>query len=130
MEEVFDVNPNGTTESILKWSERMFIDRETNMIDSSQQRAFQVIVSMFVLTFHEEAERNKGQPNIGTQDPRNRNKYHKLLRELKKLSGMRKSRQLILFMTGAGGSGKTRVVNAVMAYAKGFCKALNYMFDK
>ena len=43
---------------------------------------------------------------------------------------MKKSKQLILFMTGAGGSGKTKVINAVMAYAKGFCKALNYMFDK
>jgi hypothetical protein len=41
-----------------------------------------------------------------------------------------KDLHLILFMTGAGGSGKTKVINAVMAYAKGFCKALNYMFDK
>jgi predicted GTPase len=108
----------------------MFIDSETQAIDESQKRAFKVIVSMFVITFHEEAERNEGEHNVGTQDPRNRSKYHKLLRELKKLSGMKKSRQLILFMTGAGGSGKTRVINAVMAYAKGFCKALNYMFDK
>jgi len=52
------------------------------------------------------------------------------LKKLRKLSGMKKSKQLILFMTGAGGSGKTKVINAVMAYAKGFCKALNYMFDK
>jgi hypothetical protein len=43
---------------------------------------------------------------------------------------MKKSKQLILFMTGAGGSGKMKVINAVMAYAKGFYKALNYMFDK
>jgi thymidine kinase len=35
-----------------------------------------------------------------------------------------------MFMAGAGGSGKTRVINAVMAYAKGFCKEVNYMFDK
>jgi hypothetical protein len=42
---------------------------------------------------------------------------------------MKKNRQLILFMTGAGGSSKMRVINVVVAYAKRFCKALNYMFD-
>jgi hypothetical protein len=35
-----------------------------------------------------------------------------------------------MFMMGAGGSGKTKVINAVMAHAKGFCKELNYKFDK
>jgi hypothetical protein len=35
-----------------------------------------------------------------------------------------------MFLSGAGGSGKTRVINAVLAYAKGFCKELNYVFDK
>ena len=35
-----------------------------------------------------------------------------------------------MFLSGPGGSGKTKVINAVMAYAKGFCKELNYMFDK
>jgi Ni2+-binding GTPase involved in maturation of urease and hydrogenase len=44
--------------------------------------------------------------------------------------GVRKQKQLIMFMLGAGGSGKTKVINAIMAYAKGFCKELNYMFDK
>ena len=33
-------------------------------------------------------------------------------------------------MAGAGGRCKTRVINAVMGYAKGFCKEINYMFDK
>jgi len=43
---------------------------------------------------------------------------------------MRQHNQLIMFLTGAGGSGKTRVINAVLAYAKGFCKELHYVFDK
>jgi hypothetical protein len=46
------------------------------------------------------------------------------------MTGMKQQKQLIMFMAGAGGSGKTRVINAVMAYAKGFCKEVNYMFDK
>jgi hypothetical protein len=57
----------------------MFINPETQAIDESQKRAFEVIVSMFVITFHKEAEQNAGEHNVGTQDPRNRSKYHKLL---------------------------------------------------
>jgi hypothetical protein len=129
-ERVKDVIPNGTTESIRKWGELMFTDPVTKVVDASQKRAFEVIVSKFVLTFHEEADRNEGNHDVGMQPPSNRSPYYALLRELKKLSGIRHSRQLILFMTGAGGSGKTRVINSVMAYAKGFCKALNYRFDK
>jgi predicted GTPase len=50
--------------------------------------------------------------------------------KMEKMTGMRKQKQLIMFMTGPGGSGKMKVINAVMAYAKGYCKELNYMLDK
>jgi Ni2+-binding GTPase involved in maturation of urease and hydrogenase len=46
------------------------------------------------------------------------------------MTGMKKQKQLIMFMMGAGGSGKMKVINTVMAYKKGFCKEVNYMFDK
>jgi hypothetical protein len=130
VEGVPDILANGTTESIRLWGERAFINQETHVVDTSQQRAFEVIVSMFVLTFHDEAEDNEYQGIVPTQDTRNRSPYYRLRCELKKLSGMRKTKQMILFMTGVGGSGKTRVINAVLAYAKGFCKEMNYMFDK
>jgi predicted GTPase len=51
-------------------------------------------------------------------------------KELERMTGMRKQKQLIMFMMGAGGRGKMKMINAVMAYAKEFCKELNYMFDK
>ena len=35
-----------------------------------------------------------------------------------------------MFLTGAGGSGKTEVINAVLTYAKGFCIEMKYVFDK
>ena len=89
---------------------------------------------MFVLTFFDEAIENEGKHDIGTEPPiprtGTRSKFDKLRKKLEKMTGMRKQKQLIMFMTGAGGSGKTKVINAVMAYAKGFCKELNYMFDK
>jgi hypothetical protein len=130
MEEVRNIHPNGSAESIQKWAELMFKDTNSDRGDSNQQRAFEVIVSKFILTFHDEANRNDGLHTIGTQHPHNRAQYNRLKSGLKAISGMRDSQQLIMFLTGAGGSGKTRVVNAVLAYTKGFCKALNYVFDK
>jgi hypothetical protein len=37
--------------------------------------------------------------------------------------------QLIMFMTGAGGSGKSNVISAFFAYCKEFCKNLGAHFD-
>jgi hypothetical protein len=128
--EVKDIPPVGSADSIQKWAEIMFKDTYTDLLDKDQQRAFEVIVSMFVLTFHDEANRNEGSQETGTQHPHNRAQYNNLKSQLKALSGMKNTQQLILFMTGPGGSGKTRVINAVLAYSKGFCKALNYIFDK
>jgi hypothetical protein len=112
---------NGTTKSIQDWAKKRFTDPDTNERDHAQQRAFEVIVSMFVLTFFEEAEDNEGKHNTGTAVPdirrRTRGPYDKLKKKLEKMTGMRKQKQLIMFMAGAGGSGKTRVINAVMAYA-------------
>jgi predicted GTPase len=89
---------------------------------------------MFVLTFFDEAIDNDGRHDIGTEPPVLRpgtqSSFNKLRTKLEKMTGMRNQKQLIMFMMGAGGSGKTKVINAVMAYAKGFCKELNYMFDK
>jgi hypothetical protein len=67
---------------------------------------------MFILTFHDEAEKNDGHSEVGTQDPNQRAPYIKIKADLKKMTGMSRQEQLILFMTGAGGSGKTRVINA------------------
>jgi hypothetical protein len=47
----------------------MFINPETQAIDESQKRAFEVIVSMFVITFHKEAERNEGEHMLEHKTP-------------------------------------------------------------
>jgi predicted ATPase len=55
----------------------------------------------------------------------------KLRSDLQRLSGRPNGdRQLIMFLTGAGGSGKTEIINSVLAYAKGFCLQMQYVFDK
>ena len=52
LQEVADINPNGLAQSIREWAKTIFRDPDTGEVDTSQQRAFEVIVSMFVLTFH------------------------------------------------------------------------------
>jgi hypothetical protein len=65
------INPNGTAESVQEWAKVMFRDPDTDQVDMDQQRAFEVILSMFLLTFHQEAARNEGLQAVGTLDPRN-----------------------------------------------------------
>ena len=127
--ELSHINPNGTVQSIQEWARIAFQDRATRIIDQTQKRSFEVIVSAFIMTFHDEAERNVD--TTGTVEPYNRHYYVKLRSSLKKLSGRRNGdRQLIMFLTGAGGSGKTEIINSVLAYTKGFCMQMKYVFDK
>ena len=94
------------------------------------REAFEVIITTFICTFHYELNQNDLQGLSGTVEPYSRTRYIKLKRQLKLLGGMRNERQLIMFLTGAGGSGKMEVINLVLAYAKGFCKEMEYVFDK
>jgi hypothetical protein len=58
LSELSHTNPNGMVESIQEWSRIAFWDKTTGIIDETQQRAFEVIMSAFLMTFHNEAERN------------------------------------------------------------------------
>ena len=35
-----------------------------------------------------------------------------------------------MFLTGPGGSGKMKVINSILSYAKRFCEQMQYVFDK
>ena len=55
----------------------------------------------------------------------------KIDNELEKLRKyVNNKQQLIMFLSGAGGSGKSRVINAVVLYAKRFCNGIKMKFDK
>ena len=83
--ELSHINPNGTVESIQEWGRIAFQDKATGNIDQTQKRSFEVIVSAFIMTFHDEAERNVDK--TGTVEPHKRHEYVKLRSKLKKLSG-------------------------------------------
>ena len=80
-----------------------------------QKHAFEVIMSAFMMMFHDEAEWNVQMS--GTVQPHSWHQYVKLLSCLKNLSGQwNRYNQLIMFLTGASGSGKTEIINLVLAY--------------
>ena len=117
-------------ESIQKWARIAFCDRATGVVDKTQKCAFEVIVTTFIRTFHDESDTNDNLGITGTVDPYSRGQYLRLCKQLKLMAGMRNEQQLIMFLTGAGGSGKMEVINLVLAYAKGFCKGMQYVFDR
>ena len=126
---VTDIIPDGTPTTIQRWGRLAFSNEEGNL-DETQKRAFEVIASRFVLTYHADADKEEGSHATGILPNRYRHNYNHLRRELRLLSGMRGEDQLIAFLTGAAGAGKSQVINTVMAYAKGFCKQINQVFTR
>lgn len=129
-----DVNPNGAPESIKKWAEIAFTSSTTGVLDVDQKRSFEVIISAFIRTYWLEADIQEAMEETDpTALPRPRNKRHQmqnLEKELLKLGGMKRGNdQLILFLTGAGGSGKSEVINNVLRHGKGFCQSLGQPFN-
>ena len=86
-------------------------------------------MSKFVMSFHNEADRNV--PMTGTIEPHSWHQYLKLRSDLAKLYGRPNPEgQMITFLAGPGGSGKTEVINSILSYAKWFCEKMQYVFDK
>lgn len=101
--------PNGSAKSIINWAEKSGLDIE-------QQRAFEVMTSSFVLSYYDSSTPCMDSPAV----------YHLERKKLRILAhnDKRKSNQLICFLHGPGGSGKTAVINLLMLYARTFCSYL------
>jgi hypothetical protein len=108
---------NGSVSSILDWA----INAK---LDQGQQRAFEIFVATFVLTFF-------GKNTAQLQVPGESLMSENLEKERSKLEQLteqekRKSEQLICLLHGPGGSGKTAVIDLLIAYAREYC---SYMED-
>ena len=122
-EKVFKKNPtakvpdaNGSVKSIIAWSEAAELDK-------LQSRAFQSITASFLLTFFDH-EGNDLQDDAATSQHNRRYRHAK--QHLMKLKGStnKNDSQLIMLMHGPGGSGKSTVINLVVAYAKEYMSHL------
>ena len=107
------LEPNGSVQSILSWSSQSELDKK-------QRRAFEIITSSFILSFFETANTTHNLTQTQNQ------MYTKEQRKLQILSDerKRKSKQLIMFLHGSAGSGKTTVINLVVKYCRSYCELL------
>jgi PIF1-like helicase len=106
--------PNGSAKSIVNWAVK-------SNLDANQQRAFEVIIASFVLSFYDtapEVQEYRGRSN--TEKQRLRTLVH---------NNKRESDQLICFLHGPGGSGKSAVIDLVVLYSQMFCKYLWSDYD-
>ena len=111
----------GTIKSIREWAKAAF------QKDKCQERAFEVIISSFLLTFYEESAEDATDPTQTTTKDRSR--FRQMRNKLKALRGLDKREiNLIMLLHGPGGSGKSTVMNAVKAYARDFCLMLGHPF--
>ena len=113
---------NGSAFSIINWG-------RTYGFDNEQQRAFEVFVSSFVLTFFKEA--------VQTVDEHNNRMFFQVQLELVKLCGLVKSnsltnpniiKQTIAFLHGPAGCGKSAVLCLLKNYAKQYCNLIGQKF--
>jgi len=118
-----NVEANGTPESIYLWSQTAFDN------DEDQQRAFQIQASMFVLTYIEEADRSEDPADFvgGTS----RHEYNRCKSLLKKMAGKAgDDEQLIMFLSGPGGSGKSEVILEFLKYCEQYCANIEQPFTQ
>ncbi len=119
------IKATGSPESIVHFG-------KSRSLDKKQQRAFEVLAGTFVLSFCEDAAMSpppRGQNKKPSK--RQRRERHDFLdcrSNLEKVCG--RKGQLVMFLTGHGGAGKSHVLNAVLDCAKQFCLNLGVLFDR
>ena len=122
---------NGSVRSILSWAKRA-------RLDNAQRKAFEVLTATFILSMHEDAE-PLHRDDYSTRELRST--YNSFAKEIKRLRYLvRRGKnvphsalgdQLVCFIHGPGGCGKTTVIDLVMEYAKEYCSYMsNYTFTK
>ena len=116
-------NANGTVKSIREWGKAAFKDNR------KQIRAFESIISAFLLTFYDEKPDEMEPENTAGSLPKgHRAKFRVTKRALMRLKGSEKEMQLVCLLHGPGGSGKSAVINLVQAYARSYCENIGHPY--
>jgi Helitron helicase-like domain at N-terminus/PIF1-like helicase len=109
-ENVIVYQPNGSAKSIVDWSRK-------SKLDKSQQRAFEIITASLVLSYYDSAlDISSNAHNLFIE--------HKTNLQLLVNNKISENNQLICFLHGPGGSGKSALIDLVSLYAKDFCSYL------
>ena len=102
-----NVHADGSVKSIVDWG------KSAKKMDDYQQRAFQIIIGTFVLTYYKDAMSGSMDFN-GVTNPTIRSLFNRNWKHLRRMSNPKNKRQLLMFLTGPGGSGKSEVVTEVL----------------
>ena len=118
-----NVEANGTPQSVHSWSTNAF------PVNTTQQRCFEILAAKFVLTYCAEAEDALDISSRYSTMIVSKYKYYKQL--LQEMVGKKDSNdQLIMFLTGATGSGKHEIIRQFLQYAERFCINIHQPFTR
>jgi hypothetical protein len=118
-EEVDVLEANGSVKSIVDWARKA-------KLDERQRRAFEIITGTFVLTFFQSEQDPE---SVGHGFWFSDREYLQQKLKLKRLvedDRLKTGEQLICFLHGPGGSGKSTVIDLITEYARDYC---SYMED-
>ena len=107
---------NESAKSIIEWGCKC-------NLDNHQRRAFKVITASFVLTYFKDAAKNNEE--MTQCDNQSQTKFVRETKQLCQLAELSNdTEQLICYLHGPAGSGKSTVIELVLLYAKEYCSYL------
>ncbi|KAG7367433.1 PIF1-like helicase [Nitzschia inconspicua] len=122
-----DMGVNGTLENVREFAELHFCH------DMEQMRSFEIIICAFIDKLYKEAENTATaiRESDCLQDYSHRESKRRRRDGIRRQIGkVINNKQLIGFLSGAGGTGKSLVIKTVSRYAQKLCEALHVKFDK
>ncbi|KAG7358147.1 PIF1-like helicase [Nitzschia inconspicua] len=122
-----DMGVNGTLENVREFAELHFCH------DMEQMRSFEIIICAFIDKLYKEAENTATaiRESECLQDYSHRESKRRRRDGIgRQIGKVINNKQLIEFLSGAGGTGKSLVIKTVSRYAQKLCEALHVKFDK
>ncbi|KAG7361637.1 PIF1-like helicase [Nitzschia inconspicua] len=122
---ITDIEVNGTLKNIRDFAEIHFSE------DVDQKKSFEIMMCAFIDRLYKESNKSaEGTWKVVESMEPSVSKKRKSNDEREKIGKVNDHKQLIGFLSGAGGTGKSHVIKTACQYAQKLCKALGVKFDK
>ncbi|KAG7374217.1 PIF1-like helicase [Nitzschia inconspicua] len=124
---IVDIEVNGTLKNVCDFADIYFCK------DVDQKTSFQIIICAFIDQLYKEAEKNTKESvedEWVNDHPRKSTKRRRCDTLRHQIGKVVNNKQLIGFLSGAGGKGKSHVIKTVCRYAQKLCEELRVKFNK